>query len=260
MFDKPTVGVTGPDRGGFAAWVMTWLALYRAGARAIRITPSRPYDQSMLDAIVIGGGTDVEPMYYGEEPLLNETKALGKSTSLKNAMITLLLFFLRKISTIRQTQDYDTRRDKLETQLIEYALGHDKPLLGICRGAQLLNVKLGGSLYQHIQDFYTEVPHVRTLLPRKHIRVKPDTKLFNAMGEHDCVVNALHDQAIKKLGSRVRVTARDKANVIQAIEHLDHFFVLGVQWHPEYLPQVKQQQRLFRHLVNAAIARKANNP
>lgn len=259
MFNKPRVGVTGPDRGGFAAWVMTWLALYRAGAKAIRITPSRPCAPSTLNAIVIGGGTDVEPVHYGEEPLQQETKALAKSTSLKNAIITLLLFFLRKISTIRQTQDYDSQRDMLEAQLIEHALEHDKPLLGICRGAQLLNIKLGGSLFQNIKEFYTEIPHVRTLLPRKHIRVKPDTKLFNALREHDCVVNALHDQAIRKLGDRVRVTARDKANVIQAIEHLDHLFVVGVQWHPEYLPQVRQQQRLFRHLVNAAIARETNN-
>lgn len=250
MTEKPVVGVTGPDHGGVAAWWMTRLALLRAGARPLRITPSRDVDRSRLDALVIGGGTDVEPVHYGQEPASGpETQ---KRFRWRDWLISFLLFVLRLLTQQKRAQGYDPQRDNMEKSLIEYALKHDIPLLGICRGAQLLNIVTGGSLHQRITEFYSEEPHVRSLLPRKQIILEQDTKLAALIQNGTRFVNALHDQAIDQLGEGMLVTARDMAGVIQAIEHSDYAFVLGVQWHPEYLPQIESQQRIFAGLVTSA--------
>ena len=247
MREKTVVGVTGPDHGGAAAWWMTRLALLRVGAKPIRITPSRELDKSRLDAVVIGGGTDVEPVHYGQEP--EPGSEAKKQLRLRDWLISFLLFLFRLLTQQKRAQGYDPERDSMEKSLIEYALKHDIPLLGICRGAQLLNIVTGGSLHQRITEFYSEEPHVRSLLPRKQIILEQDSKLAKLIQDGTRFVNALHDQAIDQLGDGMVVTARDKAGVIQAIEHSDYDFVLGVQWHPEYLPQIESQQRLFAGLV-----------
>ena len=124
-------------------------------------------------------------------------------------------------------------------------------MLGICRGAQLLNVYFGGSLYQNLKEFYIETPQVRTILPKKRIRIASDSKLADILQTTLCRVNALHKQAIKKTGDDIRVSAREPNDVVQAIEHTKLPFVLGVQWHPEYLPHIRAQRSLFRSLVAA---------
>ena len=248
---KPVIGVTGPDRGGYAAWLMTSIALRRAGARPVRITPSRPFDESDLNGIVIGGGSDVEPIHYGEDPLQS---ANGTETRIRvrDHVVNFLLFLLRWIFSVRDVQRYDPERDQMEKHLITYALHSRVPLLGICRGAQLLNIVLGGSLFQQIHDFYGEIPFVRSLLPRKPITLEKQSRLANILQSYRSVVNALHNQAIRETGLNVVVTARDHAGVVQAIEYTDHEFVIGVQWHPEYLPQLPQHQLLFKTLVEAS--------
>ena len=254
MFDAPLIGITGPDRGGFAAWFMTRLALRRAGARTVRITPSRSVDESKLDGVVIGGGSDVEPLHYGEEPL-EEILKKDKGVRLRDWLINILLFFLRRIFMTRDVQRYDPDRDEMEKHIIQYALREQLPILGICRGSQLLNIVLGGSLYQQIQDFYGETPFVRSLLPRKRVELEQNSRLSGIFHSHTTVINALHNQAIKETGTNVRITARDLAGVVQAIEYEESDFVIGVQWHPEYLPQMPQHQALFRTLVETARPR-----
>jgi putative glutamine amidotransferase len=199
---------------------------------------------------VISGGTDVEPKNYGQE---QEAEAHKQNKfRFRDWLISILLFMLRLLTQQKRSQGYDPQRDSMEKSLIEYALRRGLPVLGICRGAQLLNIVTGGSLHQHITEFYSEEPHVRSLLPRKRIVLERDTKIASLIQEGTRFVNALHDQAIDQLGEGMMVTARDLAGVVQAIEHSVDDFVLGVQWHPEYLPQIQSQQRIFAGLVASA--------
>lgn len=254
MTKKTVVGVTGPDQGGTVAWWMTRLALLRSGAKPVRIQPSRQFDKTRLDALVIGGGTDVEPVHYGQEPGKFSDKQKG--FRFRDWLVSFVLFIFRLLARQKPTQGYDPQRDSMEKTLIEYALREEIPVLGICRGSQLLNIVTGGSLFQRITEFYSEEPHVRSLLPRKKIALEQDTKLADIIRDGSRFVNALHDQAIDQLGEGMIVTARDMAGVVQAIEHVDYEFVIGVQWHPEYLPQIESQQRLFKELVAVASHRK----
>jgi putative glutamine amidotransferase len=137
-------------------------------------------------------------------------------------------------------------------RLIGEAVARRLPVLGVCRGAQLLNVHFGGSLHRDLAGFYREDPETRTILPHKRIVITPGTRLARLLDHETRRVNALHRQAIDRLGRGVRVAARDRNGIVQAIEHESLPFVIGVQWHPEYLPQVPEQRELFRELVAQA--------
>jgi putative glutamine amidotransferase len=258
---RPVIGVTGPDRGGGASWEFTRLALWLAGAHAARVTPSHPRPIDGMQGLVIGGGADVDPSLYGQaEPQVFPKHRPIDEPALLYAMdlaILPLTFAARKLSgrfafsTVRR----DAARDAMEMRLIDEAVRRRLPVLGICRGEQLLNVYFGGSLYQDVSGFYCEDPETRSILPRKRVIVAEDTKLRDLLGPHPRRVNALHRQAIHRLGAGLRVAARDRNGIVQAIEHESLPFLLGVQWHPEYLPQLPEQRAIFGGLV--AEARKA---
>ena len=253
---KPLIGVTGPDRGGRAAWWATHWALHRAGARACWIRPSHPRSIQGLDGLIIGGGADVAPDLYGEERIEEVLDEARERPTLRRKMAALLLFPLiylfRLVLSGHTTESQDQARDKLETQLIREALVSDLPLLGICRGAQLLNVVLGGSLHQALGGYYTETPQIRSVLPRKRVELTIGSRLHQILECNRCKVNALHNQAIKEPGKGLTVVAREDNDVIQAVEHSDKSFLIGVQWHPEYMPQHEGQFGLFLSLVEAA--------
>ncbi|WP_422126553.1 gamma-glutamyl-gamma-aminobutyrate hydrolase family protein [Thioalkalivibrio sulfidiphilus] len=255
MSSRPLIGVTGPDRGGLAAWYATWLALRRAGGRAVRITPRRPRAELKLDGLIIGGGADVDPVLYGahRHTLLEDYEAaeprLGQR--LLGLLVYPLLWALRR-TLLTHAPEGDADRDRLEQALIRDALDRDLPLLGICRGMQLMNVVCGGSLHQGLEGFHEEHPQIRSVLPRKTVALAPDSVLRQILGCERCPVNALHDQGVDRLGEGLRVVAREPNGVIQAVEHTRRRFAIGVQWHPEYLPQKRSQQGLFRALVDAA--------
>jgi putative glutamine amidotransferase len=219
----PLVAVTGPRRQGHLGWSGAWLALHRAGARARRLRP--PFRRALLDGVsgvVIGGGTHIEPTRYAQ---------------------THLSGYL-----------YDPERDELEWQVLEHAMAARLPLLGICRGAQVLNVFCGGTLFQ---DLVTDVPGVvlrSSYMATKRITLEPQSLVAEVMGVHDVRVNSLHRQGINLLGQGLRTSARDGYGIVQAIETIDaaSHFAVGVQWHPEYLPARASHQRLFRALVAAA--------
>ncbi len=254
MARQLTIGVTGPDRGGLIAWLMTALAIRRCGARAMRITPSRSVDRRRLDAVVIGGGTDVDPFHYGQQPAPEDDP--GQRSSPVDWLVGLVLGLFRMLFASHSSQDYDPDRDELEKKLIRHALYHEVPLLGICRGAQLINVVLGGSLHQKIGHFYTEeTSNVRSILPRKTITLTPASRLHRILQRGSCRVNALHNQSIDQLGEDLIVSAAEPSGVVQSIEKRDHPFCLGVQWHPEYMPQSKTQQKLFSALADSARRR-----
>ena len=254
---KPLIGVTGPDRGGLAAWWFTRLAVARAGGRAVRITPSRPCEVGEIDGLIIGGGADVDPALYGEEEksTLREFQEQDRDFGrwLLSVLLFPLIYLLRRIlSTMTSRPGGDRDRDELETALLRSALQRGLPVLGICRGAQLLNVVCGGSLHQDLSDFYIETPQVHTVWPYKKISLQAGSRLARILGRTRCRVNSLHKQAVDDLASSLRVAARELNGVVQAIEHVDLDFAIGVQWHPEYLPQRLEQQHLFRELVRQA--------
>ncbi len=252
---KPVIGVTGPDHGGLAAWFFTKLAILRAGGKARRITPSKPYSVKYLHGLIIGGGADVDPKLYGEERALIENLRQEK-VSVYRYLLAILFYpfmlLIRKLLSSKKAKSFDSKRDQLENNLIAGALNRKLPILGICRGAQLLNVFLGGSLYQNIQGFYVETPQIRSIYPKKEIRINKNLLMYNIFRKDKIYVNSLHNQAINNVATEFKIAAQELNGVIQAVEHSRYPYIIGVQWHPEYLPQKKEQLRLFSTLVEFA--------
>lgn len=217
---RPLIGVTTSRRGGWGSYLLHRLALARAGARAVRLMPGRPLPDAPLQGLVIGGGDDIGAEIYGG----------------------------RVLPDIR----IDPARDKLELGLLRAVLPLRLPVLGICRGAQMINVALGGSLHSDIHEVYVQAPRMRTVLPRKRISVLSGTRLDRILCCNPCRVNALHHQSVDRLGEGLRIAAEDESGIVQAVESEDAAFLIGVQWHPELLVWKYSQQRLFSALAAAA--------
>lgn len=256
---RPRIGVSGPDKGGAGMWFFTALAIFLAGGRPVRLHPANPKQQVQLDGLIISGGADVAESLYeerGEHPLDDLDAAEPETVHYLIGLVWYpLVASLRwLLSSRKRTASGDTARDKLEYALLEQALDDDIPVLGICRGMQLLNVFLGGTLFKSITEFYMEEPQVRTILPQVLVRLEPGLRLQKVFQREKLRVNALHDQAVDDLGEGLCISAQELNGVVQAIEHMGREFVIGVQWHPEFLQQKKEQRRLFRAMVQAANA------
>lgn len=220
---KPKVLVTGPKKPLRFGW---WATRYALRGLKLNIDYASPGDSihpEDYDGLIIGGGDDVEPALYG---LLNP-------------------------DTSRQ---YDSDRDRFELNLLDNMLNRNVAMLGICRGAQLLNVALGGSLHHDIRPLRRLTSNRRTLRAKKKIQVRRRSKLNSILGKDQACVNSLHEQAVDRLGGDLRAVASDRDHFIQAIESPSHPFMLGVQWHPEYLPFQSEQQDLFRSFAAATHA------
>ncbi len=259
---RPTVGVTGSDRGSWVQWSATRFAIWRAGGKAVRISPKRwPAGERTiegLDALIIGGGADVDPALYNEEkviPQLRKEKNRSRYRSFFEFFLFVLLWLVRKLFSTPAHQSGDRDRDHLENELLAQATQAGLPILGICRGMQLINVHFGGSLYQDIATFYEESPQLHTVLPKKTIEIEYGTKLFRLCGCRETRVNSLHRQSVKILGKGLKIAAHEPNGIIQAIEHIEYPYLMGVQWHPEFLPQDQEQREIFQDLVRVAIIR-----
>ncbi|WP_230530367.1 gamma-glutamyl-gamma-aminobutyrate hydrolase family protein [Microvirga roseola] len=222
---KPLIGVTTSRRGGWRSYLMHRLALARAGARSIRLMPGEPLPEEPLQGLVIGGGDDIGAEIYGGQVLPD----------------------------VR----IDPERDSLELGLLKAALPSQLPVLGICRGSQMINVALGGSLHTDIYEVYVQAPKMRTVLPRKQVTIEKDSRLDRILRCNPCQVNALHHQSVDRLGEGLRIAAHDESGIVQAVESASAPFLLGVQWHPELLVWKKPQQRLFAALALEAQEAKA---
>lgn len=252
---KPIIGVTGPARGGTAAWIFTKLAVLRNGGKAIRITPESLPRSLQFDGLILGGGADISPERYGQQ----RRAADGKNRSrlpqhwgiirrIFSIVLYPILFMVRKLFSVRGSS-ISPERDEMEFNLLKQALRENKPVLGICRGSQLINIQMGGSLHQDLTGFYGEIPKIHSVRPRKKVFVEKGSRLYEIVRKSELWVNALHFQAVDEPGGKIKVVAREKSGVIQAIEYPEHPYVIGVQWHPEYLPQVKAQNHIFKELV-----------
>lgn len=217
MVKKKRIGVTGNDRRWAPSWWCTALALHLAGAIPERISIRHAPSGEHLDALIIGGGNDISPEHYDGD--------------------------------INAKVKHDLARDLLEIEWIHKALKHRIPLLGICRGAQLINVVLGGNLYQDIRHLRFHTHNRPGLLPTKLVKLDADSRLAKICGKTTFRVNSLHHQAIKKPGAGLKIVGCDLDQIIQAVESNPHAEILGVQWHPEYLLYLPSQFAIFRWLL-----------
>ena len=220
---RPVIGVTTSRRSGWRIFPLVAFNVWLAGGRSVRWVAGRPSDVNGVDGIIIGGGDDISPDLYGGH--------------------------------IVASARLDPDRDAMEQALVGEAMAQGKPVLGICRGSQMMNVALGGRLDQDAYGTYEASERFWTILPKKTVEIVPDTRLAAHTDTHPMKVNALHSQAVSTLGRGLRVAARDTGGMIQAIERYEEPFALGVQWHPEHLFYARRQRAIFRALVAAARAR-----
>jgi putative glutamine amidotransferase len=251
---RPRIGVTGPNQGGFPAWIFAAWALRRAGAIPVRITPGHAYEPERLDGLVIGGGADVTEPLTDSDALVSPPPPVSRLRwphRLFDLLLAPLVLLVRLLWATRR-HGADPARDALELRLLEYAREHDLPVLGICRGSQLMNLAEGGTLIRDVNTLYDERPQLYTVLPRREVQVAAGSRLFEIMSRSEVLVNSLHFHAVRDPGRGMRIVAREPSGVPQAIEHSDRRFWLGVQWHPEYLPQQEVHQRIFAELAKQA--------
>jgi putative glutamine amidotransferase len=156
-------------------------------------------------------------------------------------------------------RDINPERDRVEIFMARQAVQQDMPVLAICRGHQMMNVALGGSLWEDIADLKHDairhdyyVTHPRTHLAHS-IQIEPESHLANFLGQTEISVNSLHHQGVKELAAELVKTAVSPDGLVEAVELPGHPFAVGVQWHPENLIyEVPPMLGLFKGLVHAA--------
>lgn len=184
---------------------------------------------SLVDALLLTGGYDVSPFFYDEEPQ-------------------------RGLETVRP------ERDIYELKLIEFAKKSGKPILGICRGLQILNVALGGTLYQDIgAALPSALQHSQKAKPDEEthtVKIISNTRLHQIFKEEFILTNSFHHQSIKEIASGAVANAHSMDGVIEGIEVAGDSFILGVQWHPELMiSKCPQMFKLFHSFIEAAKRR-----
>lgn len=190
---------------------------------------------NVLDGILFSGGVDVHPHFFQEEP----------HPKLGEIML---------------------ERDQFEISLIHEALNKGIPIFAICRGIQILNVALGGTLYQ---DIYSQRENVilhsqkaDRSVATHFISIVKDSKLFKIIGKERVAVNSIHHQSIKDVGTHLKVVARTSDGIIEAaeIDETVHPFCLAVQWHPEEMVVDGDEfsKKLFSRFVAEALVFKSN--
>ena len=240
---RPVIGITtatvdDPPVNGFARYAASH-GYVHCVANAGGLPVPLPYSDAglaadyvaTLDGLVLTGGLDVDPFFYDQEP----RPEVGK---------------------------VDPARDRFELELISRAYAEGLPILAICKGVQILNVAFGGTL---IQDVYTSVPDVLRHEQRNlrwdthyhHVNVEPGTRLAQLVGDERTRVNSDHHQAVGRIANRLVVSARADDGVVEGLEDPAHPWCVGVQWHPERMPDDPLTRGLFDTLLEASTRRQA---
>lgn len=185
-----------------------------------------------LDGILFSGGGDIQPELYGSQshPKVDEV-------------------------------DHD--RDRVELWLVQQVLRRKQPFLGICRGFQVINVALGGSLYEDILDQHPSAQQHQFFPghPRNHlahsVQVQAGSRLATILGAESLQVNSLHHQGVRNLAPALQANAYAPDGILEGLEIPDHPFGIAVQWHPEWLRDDPVMQRIFRAFILAATSSQA---
>ena len=231
---RPVIGMAvGAEQVRWAAWdelasvlpASYAAAVQRAGGFALLLPPDDQViedpDEALdrIDGLLLAGGSDIDPASYGAE-------------------------------RIPETETVDARRDRFEIALARRVLERDMPLLGVCRGMQLLNVAMGGTLVQHLP---ADGPHRPTLgaWGEHDVEVDQDSLVARAAGRTRCVVKSHHHQAVDRVADGLRVSGRAEDGLVEAVEVPDRRFALGVLWHPEE----EEDSAVIGALVDEARAR-----
>jgi putative glutamine amidotransferase len=240
---KPLIGVTAydyvkPENGWHydISYCKNAAAIERAGGLPVLI-PSSLQEETLraiyerLDAVLLPGGGDVNPSQYKSEV---------------NA----------------ELHSVSDERDAMELSMAKWALADDLPVLGICRGIQLLNVAMGGSLVQDIPSkLHSDLRHdLEGDEPRNtflhEVELKADSRLATILGDTQFKVNSIHHQALRDVAPNAKVVGTAPDGIVEAIEVPDKHFVMAVQWHPEdLLDDDERMEKLFKAFVEAAKER-----
>lgn len=207
-------------------------AVQAAGGTPILLPPNQPDLRqilAILDGLILPGGGDISPTLYG---------GMAHPT----------------------IYSVDPDRDEFEFSLAKLALTASIPVLGICRGMQMLNVASGGDLVTHVPEIYgTAIAH-RLDHPRRptqhEVDILPESRLATILGTTQATIVTWHHQAVRNLPIEWKVVAKASDGVIEAIEHQHHPWMFALQWHPEMSSQDPAHQRLFQAFVEAARGRK----
>lgn len=231
----PLIGITSynqKESGHYCSPAGYAKAIRRTGGVPILLPPGETHLAALMDVVdglVFTGGGDLHPVTYNGAP---HPKIYG----------------------------VDPERDTFELALAKLALAGSKPVLGICRGLEVLMVASGGDLVQHVPDQFGEtISHRLELLkPSEHkVQVLPNTQLAAIIGTKELTVVSWHHQAVRTVPPDWRVVAKAPDGVIEALEHNNHPWGLALQWHPELSPADPLHLCIFHAFVAAAIAHKA---
>lgn len=171
---------------------------------------------NMLSGLILSGGGDVDPSLYGREN--THSKGINRD------------------------------RDQFEIKLIQGLYKNNKPILAICRGMQILNVAFGGTLIQHIDGHFQKEP---TDVPTHKIFIRRDSKLYSIMREESVDVNSFHHQSVEHIPPLFRISAISEDGIIEAMEHVNHPFLIGIQFHAEYMHEKEPFSKLFDAFIES---------
>lgn len=223
---KPLIGITLHEDGEY-------LSLNRAYAKCVAKAGGTPMllphgtvtsvkeISHFISGLILSGGGDLDPIYFGEEP----QPEMG--------------------------QIYP-ERDTWEIELCQLFLKENKPILGICRGIQVLNVAAGGTLWQSIPS--KEIKHFQQA-PKNYathcVNITKSSRLAKILDNHELRVNSMHNQAVHKIAPGFKSVGYAIDDLVEAIESEQYKFAIGVQWHPEHLWEYEESRRLFAAFIAA---------